>query len=456
MKPKHLLFLVSIFILLAGFLYIKKVYMKPRIQATEYQEVGIAIKPNEISAFEIKLPRDANAIRVERDASGVWRLPQKWYMKCRERLSKDFLQGLVGLRGELRSDSKELLSDYGIADQEAVLLTFFDKQGQVSEELLLGINSRPSANTFFRKKDSAKVYLADRDIFSLLELYGDPRHFSIDLGTWADFDVIAFDYRLIDSLKVFREVKGDELMVVDLQKEADESGQKSHWVAREQESFLAIDQAKVREFLKMLDLDVTSRDVADPMRQDYGFQKPYLKIVLGQQDDRDLILKVGYTANPENGDRYIKTGDGFVYVIASPVVEFLDVHLGDFLKDNLLGINTAEIKSVMIKSAKRKLELKGKLLEANGGFIQQLQYLSIERVLLDEKYKDGLKVPAKYSLVITYKDKRVIELDVQKEEDGVLAAQIRGKAGVFVIPRRWFTMVFEDFEKLSLKGDKKK
>lgn len=454
MKLKYVLFLVGIFIFLTGLLCIKKVYIKQKARVNEYQQTDIHITPSEIAAFEVNIPYQARTVKVKQDLLGVWRLPQVWDTRCRDELSGGFLQKLAGLKGELRSDSEEFLADYGIEDQEAVSIKFFNKNGEEIEDLLLGVKSKPLSNSFFRKKGSSKVYVANKNIFSLLNLHTDPRYAIIDLRAWMDPNVFSFDDRRITAIKVSKGVDGREEVVVDIEKKAGDAGRRRSWVNMGEKFFLPVDAKKVTGYLKKIASQIIAIDAVDPKGKDYGFDKPFLKMVLSRNNGIDSILMVGSVSDHETKDRYMKADDGFIYIVAPSVVDLLDVDLADFLEDAPLGVDSAQVEAIKIRSLNKKVELEDELLMANKTFVQQLSYVPIEDVVMDKRYAKGLKIPAKYSVAITQKDHSLVELDVEKGQDGFFIAQIRGKTGVFTVPRDWFEMVFEKFNELDLKKNK--
>lgn len=125
------------------------------------------------------------------------RLPDGWVVRtahghrANPQRVDDMLTAVLDLAGEFRSESADVLPDYGLTDDEAVRIALFGKDYQPLLELLVGKRPTGATGNFVRRAGSDRVYLSRAGVLGTLGLYGGParptsRHFLELLAYQAD------------------------------------------------------------------------------------------------------------------------------------------------------------------------------------------------------------------------------------------------------------------------------
>ncbi|MFH1798267.1 MAG: DUF4340 domain-containing protein [Candidatus Omnitrophota bacterium] len=176
MKFKHILILGIIFAVLLAVTIAKKTFFKPEIFETEYKSLQIQINPSDVHIIEVrKTGEKEDSLELKKDEQGQWQVSSHENKQADAEKIENFIKEIAGLKGELRSSDAELLADYGISDEEAVIIEALDKDGNVKETFLAGTKTPGYGSSFLRKPGSKEVYIVNKNIFQLLGLYGDPK-----------------------------------------------------------------------------------------------------------------------------------------------------------------------------------------------------------------------------------------------------------------------------------------
>ena len=119
-----------------------------------------------------------------------WTVPALWNAPADEKKMKAFMETLSGLKGEERANSTEVLSDFGIRDEEAIHLVLFDETGEKTH-LLAGTKNAGRGNLFLRRKGSNKVYLVPAELASQIGISMDSTRAKLDANQWANRDLFS-------------------------------------------------------------------------------------------------------------------------------------------------------------------------------------------------------------------------------------------------------------------------
>jgi len=133
MNKKSLIILVVIFVILIALVFVKK-NMKPQVPTTE--EItdiiastvvldnlsGIAIRLGDGETQDDEKPRN---VGLSKDDTGQWVVGSFYDVYANENTVKSLVEKLDQLQGELRSNKKGVLGDYGIGDDNRKL--FFNE-----------------------------------------------------------------------------------------------------------------------------------------------------------------------------------------------------------------------------------------------------------------------------------------------------------------------------------------
>lgn len=420
---------------------------KPPVEQEEYRSLQILLDPAEIYAIEIKQPADQQTVlRMERKGQEPWRITSHWNVKADEQKLADFLKAWAALEGELRSSSKELFADYGISEAEAYTIVMSNKEGAPLQSFLLGAKKPGYQSSFLRRSDSADVYLVDRDLFTLLGIYGRAEEAKVEVNTWADLAIAGFDPETIDAVKIVRWQDQAEIVAVDIKKELDQEKDLKRWVAVGQQPVFDLDAKKVKDYLTKI-IDTRATKIYDPEAEDYGFDQPLVKVSLASGEEQ-LEFIVGKEQGQDTGDRYLKNPQGLVFFLRRWAINNVNADISNFFIDNPLRVDQDKITSIKIKAADNVIVLVPDLIAENTDYIDQLKSFKVEEMLVDQKQAQGLGPSAEYSLEIERPDGSSLALDAAKE-DGLFTAQLRQKPEAFKISESTFKAVFEGLDKLK-------
>ncbi|MFH0731687.1 MAG: DUF4340 domain-containing protein [Candidatus Omnitrophota bacterium] len=450
MKTKHLIFLGVILITLLAILSAKKIFMKPELAQQEYKGLQITIDPSLIYGIQIKKGENENLLTLEKK-DAQWRLPSKGNMMAQSERIEKFITDLASLQGEMRSNSKNLFSDYKIADNEAFSISILDKDSKPYQVFFIGMEKPGEGSSFLRIGSSEEVYITDKDVYSFLDIYTEPKDATINADTWIDLTVAKFDTEKIESIKIIRRQQDVEIATADLKKELDPERNLKRWVAVGQEPLFNIDSEKIKNALKAMTEAKAQEAIALESAEGRGFEKPYLKVVLeGQEKPIEIIL--GNATEKDGKDRYAKTQDGYAYILRSYAIDKLDIDTSKFFIDNPLKINKDNLKSVSVSAENEVYKLDEALVQKNTSYIDKLKGFEVEKILFNENYADASKDMLAYSFEIENKDATTLAIDVVKKGETYIA-RLRGKDAVFSIRKGIFSNIFENLTNLDLKKE---
>ncbi|MEZ4386770.1 MAG: DUF4340 domain-containing protein [Candidatus Krumholzibacteriia bacterium] len=137
-----------------------------------------------------------------------WRVASAWNARADANKIDTLLRTLSGLRGEFRSDSQDVLGDYGFADSTSIRIRGYADGG--AEVFAIDVGNKPAGGrgNFVRRQGSDEVFLSTADVLGNLGLWSGPerpqsRHF---------LDLVAYrgDREAVDALRL----EGDESLVL--------------------------------------------------------------------------------------------------------------------------------------------------------------------------------------------------------------------------------------------------
>jgi len=210
MKPKQILIVLVAFVVLGLLYWIQQKQQRPATQGLGYEQVlGEGLAGSDVREFKCYLSgREEEAIHLAREEEG-WVVRSKFNAPAQESKVNELLDQLAGLKGELRSSSKEVLEDYGITDEGAVHLVLFDAEGEEIEHLLLGKRGPAWNETFVRRSGSSDVYLVGENLRNPFGLYAEDDSQAPESKTWCDLvlmELSAGDLRRVEWSAPYRRV----------------------------------------------------------------------------------------------------------------------------------------------------------------------------------------------------------------------------------------------------------
>ena len=305
MKPKQLLILGIILLILILGVCVKEIQTPPELTEDVYASLKLDLDPASVLQIEIQKRKAENSLKILRGNDG-WRIPALWNARADGKKIQEFLVKVAALKGELRTGDAALLEDFGIRDEEAYKIYFKDGQGAVKQTLLAGIKRPGPESVFLRRQDSADVFLADTDLFSEIGIYGDPAAKEPPADFWADLNLVPFPSAEIEGIQIIRFDGGKETVAAHITRV---SG--GDWKFADTAVAETLDPVKVQEYLASLS-SWRAQKVLDPAGTNYGLDKATWKM--------NLQLAGGKTVTLVRGAEDAVTKDFFMQISGEPVI----------------------------------------------------------------------------------------------------------------------------------------
>jgi len=451
LKNKQLLSLSIIFLCLFTVLIIKKALIKPQVERFEYRNINIAINPDEIFVIEAvkKTVGKEEKLKFEKKDGGDWLITSQWNLGADRQKIENLMKDISNLKGELRSRSEELFSDYGISIDKAFSIDFVDKDGVSKQKIFVGTEKAGGEKSFLRKGDSSDVYIVDKDIYYMFGMYGKAEDSVLNADMWVDLSIAKYDPEKIDSIRITRQEEGLKTVTVDVKRELDENKNLKQWVSQGEGAVFNIDAAKIKDYLNRI-ITTRAAKAVDPAAVDYGFASPFLTINFASEG-APIDLIVGKEENENTNDRYIKAPEGRVYLLKRYGINNIDIDISRFFIDNPLEINKDKLESIKIKAKEKAVDLDKDRISLNTDYINELSRFSVEKIL----FTKILKAPD-YSIEVKKDDGTSLVLYAKIEKAGdkeEYISQLSGYNTIFSINKNIFDKLFGELDKIKLENE---
>lgn len=355
MKLKHLIILVIVFVCLVTVIFMKKNITPETPKEEVFREM---IQPlislgvvNECDIVLRHAPDSAGKKTTElkfKKENGVWVLENVHNARVKEKELETFLEKLDNMKGELRSDKKELFEDYGITDEESVHIILRGTDGAEITHLVIGTKKPDWGHNFVRDAGATEVYIADKNILALLGFWEDVIPEKFDKKRWINLDMVDFDPGEIVSVKITEETAAREENILDITRKT--SGDKKEWIASKDYLF-SLNSDKVREFLKTIKR-TEATGIADPQKTEHFGSSDWV-LTLGIADGKKIVLTRGIKR--ADGAYYFKvSGNDHAFLIADATFNEFDKRDADFFAKNPFDLTEETIKELKVRDIKKR------------------------------------------------------------------------------------------------------
>jgi len=454
MKTKHLIILAAIFLFLLALLASRGIFVKEDIETVEYESIDFSVRPTEVYAIEVaKGGSGQDPFRLEK-RDEEWIVPAKWDGRVKKEKIFNFMDSVNALKGEVRSSNEELLADYGIGEDEAFSIAFIGEDGEVLEKLYLGLKKAGRGSSFVRREGASIVSLADRDLYTALGIYGDPREAKIKAKNWLDLAFIRIDPSQIDSILMRRRIEERAAVTAHLERLMDEEKGMKKWVAAEPDPVFGLDARKIRNYLRSLK-GLQADDMLDPEGGPFGFEEPFAELILESGYGKDSFI-VGSTQDEGSYFRYVKADEDKVYKVAVRKLGDTFADLSKFFEDNPLQIEEEKLSEFTARDGDTIVTIDGPSISDNAEYMNKLKNFEAEKLYFGTKYAGGIKASAAHSLELVYNDQRSLTIFVaeESEEDaGDYLCQIEEREGMFYISGETFENIFGGIGNLKISAE---
>ncbi|MCP4570974.1 MAG: DUF4340 domain-containing protein [bacterium] len=332
LKSKHMVILVVVLAVLVGVSLMQKAdhRRETALPATTVLLDG-QWTADDLGRLDLGFDQDDQAVTLEQGPDG-WVVSSYWGAKASRDRVDTVLRTLGGLEGEFRSDSADVLDDYGLDTAQSVRIRGFDRQGVEAFALDAGVKVLGGQGQFVRLPGEDAVYLTPTNILGPLGLHQGParpgsRHF-------LHLEVVKEDRTAVDEI-ILVDGAGERRLVKEFAVPEPAPGDTSGVTPEpdrltwEWRLTTPTDEplAKTRADGVLGSL-VTVRgvDIEDPTADpaDYGLAEPERRATLVFADGRRLTLEFGATreAAPDRpvGVRMRLVGDPTVWVVTEYTV----------------------------------------------------------------------------------------------------------------------------------------
>ena len=296
MKPRNIMIMAAVVVVLLAVSMFQKMSHRRSVASSDTSALfDISFEGQEINRIVVARGEgDSTRVVLER-LPDRWVARSAWSQPADSRKVEELLDALDGLRGEFRSESAEVLTDYGLGpDASPVVVTLYGAEWQELTSLELGDTPPSGTGVFVREPGSDAVYLCRTNVLGKLGMWQGPadpqNHNFLDLKVHAcerqDIEAIRLhvgDKPSLSMEKVF--AAPDSTGTVD----------KStwEWVLVEPER-RPLAKSKVDAIMTAL-TSVQAADVADPKGswEDYGLWKADRRVEIALADGTDFELRFG-------------------------------------------------------------------------------------------------------------------------------------------------------------------
>lgn len=255
-----------------------------------------------------------------------WLVASAWDAGADHNKIDSLLRALSGLRGEFRSDSPDVLADYGFTDSTTVRLSGLGPDG--AEAFAIEVGDKPSSGSgnFVRLPGSSEVFLSTADVLGSLGLWSGParpqsRHF---------LDLVAYrgDRNAVHALRL----DGDQTVVLTKEYpmvdpapadtvQAEPTPDHTRWEWRLADGTMA--QKTRADGILSAAVTLRAQDVADPTVDlaEYGLDPATRTVTIEVRDGDPVEIRFGNerpAADKNPGGYYAQVvGDPTVWVVGT-------------------------------------------------------------------------------------------------------------------------------------------
>ena len=367
MNKKSLIILCVIFAILIGLVFIKK-NAKLKIPTTE--EIVDIIAPSiTIDVLSEIVLRMGGGSTEDKDGPANVHLAKEgdqWIVKTQygvyanEKTIMPILDKLNQLKGELRSDKKGLLSDYGIGDDEGVHVELRRQEAE-GVHVIVGTKKAGYQNNFVRLEGTNAVYVVNENLLGVLGVRGEGEDQKLDTKKWIDKRIAHLNTDDVVGIAITQVENGLEEAFMDISKQLVDG--KKKWQSVKPYAF-NLSAAKIKTMLErfnnMYARDVIASDVPGV------FDSPGWTGTFTLENGGSFKLVRG-DKDTEEKNYYVKSkGAEYFYLVPVSTFDGRQKQQGDIFAGNPLKVEMDNVEGIEINdvdSKKKFSALKKPLLE---------------------------------------------------------------------------------------------
>ncbi len=346
MKNKKLLVLALIVIaLLIVGITVKKKQKVSLVETVKLKKLISNVSNDKVTKIEFKA--ETKKLTIEKK-DNEWTLPEVHNAKAEGDKVEALIKTLVNLEGELRSDSKEVLGDYGLTKGKALEIAIYT-QGNTPVVLLAG--KEAGYKTYFVRLDNSNdVYVINEN---LPDKVGLPANESAGEPDYKEFVNLAlFADSSVDNTAVIKLLYKDAIKLT-LLKEKAAANEPEVWKAENVPFKLKENGARelIRK-LKELNADEIVSENNDAGQKLFGFDKaPQIAISYKTADNKEVQLYA--VVNEKDKETYALTisGKSNIYTIKRSALNRMFFNNSAVFDLTLLKISESDMTEISVSGA---------------------------------------------------------------------------------------------------------
>ncbi len=184
-KNRNILILAAVLLVLLGISLVQKAaHKKSTNRSSTVKVVEGTVTADQLDRITLGRGEDEEAVVLLSTPTG-WVVASAWDAPASTQRLDALLRHVSDLSGEFRSDNESVLADYGLAEDGAVKVRAYDKEGNLALAVDIGGKPERFPGNFIRQPGSSAVYLSQVNLLSQLGLYDGPalpgNHHFLDL-----------------------------------------------------------------------------------------------------------------------------------------------------------------------------------------------------------------------------------------------------------------------------------
>ncbi len=290
MNPRKLIIFLILMVSLTALSFVKANYLQKEKKSLDQEAKQFYTLNQDFdssAASKITIQRAGSSeelIDLEKDSNSNWVIRNRFNAPAQSSAVQNFLKKLTAIKGEVRSDNKEVLGDYQLLENQALSVEIKNTAGKSILHLLIS-PKRPQGNqNFVRDAASDKALITEADLLGMLNIYAKDSKLSPKIF----LNLKTADFQAAQVSKIeFKQTSGEAWT---LTKNQDAKTNAVSWVMEPAPAKGSVQNAKVDELLNTL-TSYYGRDILDPAGQGYGFDNaaPWIRLTLKKADKEETI-----------------------------------------------------------------------------------------------------------------------------------------------------------------------
>ncbi len=354
MKEKNLVILCIVFAVLIGLVFVKK-SMKPQIPTTEEVSdiISLSINSDDLTEIIIRLG-DGKSDDAEKPKNvhlakegDHWTVKTHYGVYARDNVITNLLKKLDQLKGELRSNTKGVLGDYGIDDEQAVHIQLH-RQDADHIDIAVGTQKAGFQNNFVRIGKSNAVYIVNENLLSALGVRGEGEDRKLDTNKWVDKRILHLDPNDVVGVTITEGHGSVQRTAIDITRELVDG--KKQWKSAIPYD-ISLSASKIKAMIKVFN-NMYAQDVVAPDVEG-AFDAPEWTGVFTLEGGEQIKIIRGIEEPDEK--YYVKQeGAGHFFHIGESTFQTRNNQQGNIFANNPLKANENNIDEIEIRDLVNK------------------------------------------------------------------------------------------------------